>query len=78
MAGQAIRTASVLKALRMIARAAKRCDDLAETWKTEYGEADEMRLSELVRAEAYRHAVQEIAEELDIDMTELWPDLITE
>jgi hypothetical protein len=78
MAGQSVRTTSIYKALRQVARLAKRCDERAEAWKKEYGEGDEMRRAELIRAEAYREAVQHMAEELDLDMAELWPDLIAD
>lgn len=78
MAGDMVRTASVYKALRLAARAAKRCEDRANAWRDEYGENDDMRRYELVRADAYREAVQIVAEELRLDIKELWPDLIVD
>lgn len=78
MAGDTIRTQSVYKALRMLARTAKRCDERAEAWKKEFGENDDMRRAELLRAESYREAVQKIVEELRLDMAELWPDMVVE
>lgn len=78
MASAMIRTNSVLKALRMVARMAQRCNDRAEAWKDQFEAKDDLRVAEIIRAEAYRDAVQQIAEQLDIDKSELWPDLIVE
>lgn len=68
----AITEGEVKKALRGIARLAQRCDDHAKEWRND----PVMSTAETVRAETYRDAVQQIAEQLGIDLTELWPDLI--
>lgn len=69
------RTASIYKALRTVARSAKKSDELAETWKAEYGADDNMRRYEIVRAETLRQAIQMILEEMPaLDVKELWPD----
>lgn len=76
MAGSTIRTATLYKTLRSLARKANNCEKRAEAWKKEYGPDDDLRRAELVRAEAYREALQQIIEDLDLDIKNLWPDFV--
>lgn len=78
VAGNTMRTNTVYKALRAVASMAVRCEERAEKWRSEFGEDDDMRLGELVRAEAYREAVLHMVEDLGLDAKELWPVMIVE
>jgi hypothetical protein len=69
------RTASVYKALRTVAQAARRSEEMAEKWKKEYGPDDDMRRYDMVRAEALYQAIQIILDEIpSLQVTELFPD----